>query len=176
MIRFLLAGKIMSGAEKFEEKKNSFLHAVKYFQIYGCDEPGSYDYAWNCGEMAQAQEGMELHQPCKSGNQIIYAWAMDAPELTLPPDTGFRMGKHTQIKYLVLQVHYAHIDTIPEQGDDSGVVLHYTETPQPQTAGVILMGTGGMAPAHTTTFFETACTVEDARTIHPFAFRYVILV
>jgi len=28
-----------------------------------------------------------------------------------------------------------------------------------------------MTPAHSTTFFETACTVDDARTIHPFAFR-----
>jgi len=150
---------------------NASAHTAHHMLIYGCNEPGSNDYAWNCGEMAQAEEGMELHAPCKSGNQIIYAWAMDAPELTLPPETGFRMGKNTQIKYLVLQVHYAHIDTIPEKGDDSGVVLHYTETPQAQTAGVILMGTGGMAPAHSTTFFETACTVEDAREIHPFAFR-----
>lgn len=121
--------------------------------------------------MAQAQPGLELHQPCKSGNQIIYAWAKDAPELALPPDTGFRMGKDSTIKYLVLQVHYAHIDKIPDVGDNSGVILHYTEKEQPKTAGVILLGTGGMAPAHSTTFFETACSVEDARTIHPFAFR-----
>jgi len=150
---------------------NASAHTAHHMLIYGCDEPGSTDSAWNCGEMAHAQEGMELHQPCKSGNQIIYAWAMDAPELKLPPDTGFRMGKHTQIKYLVMQIHYAHIDAIPKQGDNSGVILHYTETPQPQTAGVILMGTGGMTPGHSTTFFETACKVDDARTIHPFAFR-----
>merc|ERR1711997_468493 len=133
---------------------NASAHTAHHMLIYGCNEPGSNDVAWNCGEMAQAEEGMELHAPCKSGNQIIYAWAMDAPELTLPAETGFRMGRNTQIKYLVLQVHYAHIDTIPEKGDDSGVVLHYTETPQAQTAGVILMGTGGMAPAHSTTFFR----------------------
>merc|ERR1712008_512599 len=64
---------------------NASAHTAHHMLIYGCDEPGSLDYAWNCGEMAQAQEGKELHQPCKSGNQIIYAWAMDAPELTLPP-------------------------------------------------------------------------------------------
>lgn len=28
-----------------------------------------------------------------------------------------------------------------------------------------------MAPPHTTTFFETACEMEDSRVIHPFAFR-----
>ena len=58
-----------------------------------------------------------------------------------------------------------------EIGDDSGVVLHYTKKEQPQTAGVILLGTGGMAPGHTPTFFETACSVDDPRPIHPFAFR-----
>jgi len=51
------------------------------------------------------------------------------------------------------------------------VFLHFTEKPQPKTAGVILMGTGGVAPPHTTTFFETACKMEDPRTIHPLAFR-----
>lgn len=121
--------------------------------------------------MSQAEPGMELHQPCKSGNQIVYAWGMDAPELKLPADTGFRVGKGSQIKYFVLQVHYAHLDQIPEDGDNSGVILHFTETVQPQTAGVILLGTGGMIPAKSTTYFETACMVEDARTIHPFAFR-----
>ena len=38
--------------------------------------------------------------PCKSGkgSQIIYAWAKDAPDLTLPVNTGFRVGKRSQIK------------------------------------------------------------------------------
>merc|ERR1711879_582552 len=139
-------------------KPNATAHTAHHMLIYGCEEP-------------EAEEGLELHPPCAKGNQIIYAWAMDAPELKLPPDTGFRMGKDTNIKYLVLQVHYANIDQIRESGDDSGVVLHYTDEEQPQTAGVILLGTGGMAPGHSTTFFETACSVDDARTIHPFAFR-----
>ena len=60
---------------------------------------------------------------------------------------------------------------IPESGDDSGLFLHYTDQEQPQTAGVLLMGTAGLAPKHSTTFFETACHINDARHIHPFAFR-----
>jgi peptidylglycine monooxygenase len=52
-----------------------------------------------------------------------------------------------------------------------GVFLHFTDVEQPKTAGVILLGTGGQAPPHTTTFFETACEMEDPRTIHPIAFR-----
>ena len=41
----------------------------------------------------------------------------------------------------------------------------------PRTAGVLLLGTGGSMPAHSTTYFETACAVEDQREVHPFAFR-----
>ena len=75
------------------------------------------------------------------------------------------------------QVHYASVDHIPREGDDSGVFLQYTEkvTPghmsrnsyfkfhdqqsawqqeMPRTAGVLLMGTGGSAPPHSTTYFE----------------------
>ena len=82
-----------------------------------------------------------------------------------------RVGKESQIKYLVLQVHYAHLDKIPEEGDSSGIFLHYTRHPQPKTAGVLLLGTSGFAPKHSTTYFETACQMNDDREIHPFAFR-----
>ena len=130
--------------------------------------------AWNCGEMAAAVEpDMEQRPVCGPGSQsqIIYAWAMDAPGLQLPEGVGFRVGGDTSIKYLVLQVHYASTDYIDAAGDDSGVILQYTEQQQPKTAGVLLLGTGGSAPAHSTTFFETSCDIEDPRTIHPFAFR-----
>ena len=83
----------------------------------------------------------------------------------------FQVGGNTNIKYLVLQVHYASTEFIDPAGDDSGVFLQYTEQEQPKTAGVLLMGTGGSAPPHSTTYFETACEIEDDRTIHPFAFR-----
>ena len=81
------------------------------------------------------------------------------------------MGRGSDIKYLVLQVHYAHLDSIPSDGDASGINLEFTEERQPNLAGVLLLGTGGMAPPHSTTFFETACEIEDGREIHPFAFR-----
>ena len=68
-------------------------------------------------------------------------------------------------------MHYASVDQIPETGDDSGVFLKYTSQPQPKVAGVLLLGTAGSIPAHSTTFFETACEIDDSREIHPFAFR-----
>lgn len=54
----------------------------------------------------------ESGSPCGSGapSQIIYAWARDAPKLELPEGVGFKVGKDSPIQYIVLQVHYAHID------------------------------------------------------------------
>lgn len=72
---------------------------------------------------------------------------------------------------MVLQVHYASIEHIPESGDDSGIMIEWTTEEQPKIAGVMLLETGGLALPHSTTFFESACEIEDEREIHPFAFR-----
>jgi len=48
---------------------------------------------------------------CKSGDNIVYAWAMDAPELRLPPGVGFKVGGDTDIQWLVLQVHYKDVSS-----------------------------------------------------------------
>merc|ERR1711993_198051 len=146
-------------------------HTAHHMLIYGCEEPGTQEEVWNCGEMQGKPDGLEHHHPCKKGSTIIYGWAKDAPDFELPKDVGFKVGKESQIKYLVLQTHYAHLDMIPEEGDSSGIFLHYTRHPQPKTAGVLLLGTSGFAPKHSTTYFETACQMNDDREIHPFAFR-----
>jgi len=156
---------------------NASMHTAHHILVFGCEEPGSDEPVWNCGEMSghgvMQQKNMELKQVCKSGRstQIIYAWAMGAPELKLPQGVGFRVGADSRIQYLVLQVHYASVDQIPKTGDDSGVVITFTEEEQPKTAGVLLMGTGGYAPAHSTTYFETACMMKEDQAMHPFAFR-----
>merc|ERR1711971_1521134 len=128
-------------------RPNATKMTAPHMLIYGCEEPGAESPTWNCGEMAVKEPGMGSAQPCSKGSQIIYAWAMDAKSLELPKGVGFRVG------------------------GDSGVFLQYTEQEMPRTAGVLLMGTGGSAPPHSTTYFETACAIEDQREIHPFAFR-----
>lgn len=153
-------------------RPNATQHTAHHMLIYGCPSPGSDQAVWNCGEMhAPADSALGSAPPCSGGSQIIYAWAKDAPRLDLPEGVGFRVGKDSDIKYLVLQVHYAALDQIPESGDDSGIFLDFTTEEQPKVAGVLLMGTAGMAPPHSTTYFETACEIEDPRQIHPFAFR-----
>ncbi|XP_014677235.1 PREDICTED: probable peptidylglycine alpha-hydroxylating monooxygenase 1 [Priapulus caudatus] len=137
--------------------------------LFGCMQPGSSRDVWNCNEMGD--KGYGSAPPCAKGNQIIYAWAMDAPKLELPEGVGFKVGGNTDIQYLVLQVHYAHPEKLNGGMDDSGLVLKATTTPMPKRAGVLLMGTAGELAPHAETHMETACQIEDDIVMHPFAYR-----
>lgn len=62
--------------------------------------------------------------------QVLYAWARNAPKLKLPENVGFKVGRDSPIKYLVLQVHYAHSGMLNDgHNDQSGVILQYTSKP-----------------------------------------------
>ena len=63
------------------------------------------------------------------------------------------------------------MDEIPVDGDNSGVVIKYTNIPQPKAAGVYWTATNGWFSAHATTKAETACKIKTTTTLHPFAFR-----
>ena len=95
---------------------------------------------FSCGEMGRVLEGTKQATPCRSGDifghfvdyynfcctslkndvklagqEIIYAWARNAPKLELPPAVGFKVGgPASDVKYLVLQVHFLFDD------DDDG--------------------------------------------------------
>ncbi|XP_026293326.2 peptidylglycine alpha-hydroxylating monooxygenase [Frankliniella occidentalis] len=155
---------------------NATMATAHHMLLYGCSEPGSAKPVWNCGEMAAASDeaGYEASSPCKqgTGSEIVYAWARDAPTLSLPEDVGFKVGGDSDIKYLVLQVHYAHIDKFKDGStDDSGIFLHYTQRPLPRLAGVVLLGTGGRIAPHAEEHMETSCEMREHKVVHPFAYR-----
>lgn len=143
--------------------------------LYGCEEPGSTSSVWNCGEMAKSDSKYDSANVCARGSQILYAWAMDAPNLHLPKDVAFKVGGNTGVKTLVLQVHYKNVSSFvePENATDaSGLILTTTEQPQKRRAGVYLMVTGGEIPGKSIEYLEAACAFPDAELeIHPFAYR-----
>lgn len=142
--------------------------------LYGCETPGSEEKVWNCGEMLSTSDKAFKSAPvCQTGSKIIYAWAMDAPSLKLPPDVAFKVGGDTGINYLSMQIHYKNVSTFkPPQSktDSSGVTLITTDVPKANHAGVYLMVTGGEIPVGSIEYLETACPYDDIE-IHPFGFR-----
>jgi len=156
------------GFEPLAEK-----YTAHHMLLYGCKTPGRKDKLFNCGAMTAKQEDLNSAlSPCGSGSHVIYAWALNAPDLMLPDGVGFRVGgPDSDIDWLVLQVHYASISRIPEEGDNTGVVLKYTNVPQPKSAGVYYTMANGRMPSETITNVEAACKLQTNKQIHPFAFR-----
>ncbi|CAN7939868.1 unnamed protein product, partial [Ixodes hexagonus] len=160
---------------------NATMHVAHHILIYGCTEPGYREWdtpraVWDCGEMSGANDMYRSGPTCAWGTQTIYAWARDAPALSLPKGVGFKIGGNSGVRFLVLQVHYA--DTTAFLGgtkrDNSGILL--TVVPGStksvkRRAGVYLLGTAGMIPAKQKVKMEVACRMKEKITLHPFAFR-----
>jgi peptidylglycine monooxygenase len=141
---------------------------VHHMLLFGCEEPGSEEEVWDCGEMSTEKGRYKRSPTCTSQPDIIYAWARNAPKLDLPKGVGFRVGGGTRNRYLVLQVHYMHAMNQP---DFSGVQLSSTTVEQPRTAATLLLVTGGEIQPKTTEQLEVACVVDEPVEIHPFAYR-----
>ena len=58
--------------------------------------------------MSSRNGGKEIMGPvCKSGAKILYAWAMDAPDLKLPEGTSVRkliFRKRVKLQELILKI------------------------------------------------------------------------
>ncbi|KAK0425057.1 hypothetical protein QR680_009008 [Steinernema hermaphroditum] len=143
-------------------------HTAHHMLLFGCAEPGSEQPVWDCGEMTQTEADYLKASVCGEKPNILYAWAKDAPKLELPKGVGFKLAGDTNIRHLVLQVHYMHKLDAP---DFSGVRLETSEAPVEKTAATLLMVTGGEIAPNSKESFETACVVDEDVKIHPFAFR-----
>jgi len=151
---------------------NATSAVAHHMLLYGCGEPGAAELVWNCGAMASHNPQYGAAPVCQSGQQVVYAWAMDAPSLVLPEGVAFRVGRNSAISYLVLQVHYASVASFQDGStDDSGIFIYYKKKPQPKSAGVLLLATGGRILPRSVEFMEVECAVEEDKVLHPFAFR-----
>jgi len=163
---------------------NATKATAHHILIYGCESPGYSERdtpraVWDCGEMGVGAGGDQVIFPrggiCAGQSQIVYSWAMDAPSLKLPNGVGFKVGHGTNINYLVLQVHYAHVHRfINGEFDHSGITLRMLPQDNNEInklAGVLLMATDGRILGKSTEHFEAACPVEEPIEIHPFGFR-----
>ncbi|XP_031553480.1 peptidyl-glycine alpha-amidating monooxygenase B-like isoform X3 [Actinia tenebrosa] len=145
------------------------MHTAHHMLLFGCEVPASQEKSWNCGDM-----GVGV---CRSGSaeKIMYAWGRNAPVLKLPKDVAFKVGGSTIVKYLVLQVHYGHVDKFlknPSLKDQSGVTLFTTKQRSTHLAGIFLLAAGGSIPAHQKAWhLDVGCQYDNPAVIHPFAFR-----
>lgn len=148
--------------------------------LAGCLKPGSTDEVWNCGEM-QSSSGVDqsaskykVAPQCAEGTRMMYAYAMEAPPLTLPTNVTFGVGEKFNSSYLVVQVHYKNAKDFVKNADlkdYSGVKIVYQEKPSTKLGGIHLSLTGGIIPGHSITYMDMSCPYRGRTPLHPFAFR-----
>lgn len=162
---------------------------VHHMLVYGCQKPGilqrdSPNFVWDCGEMQSSVESKQEKsylegKVCEgSGMHILYGWALDAPALKLPKSVGFKVGgRQTDIKYLILQVHYGHFHAFlrqPDLTDNSGLILdtlpNKPESGITKQAGILILVSLGQVGVGKSKH-EIWCDIKDDIVIHPFRYR-----
>ena len=109
-------------------------HTAHHILLFGCEEPSSHAKVWTENttfEIVHPLGAKAEGQGACLKDQIQYLWGWtkqheSTPEVILPEGVGFRVGKDSRVKYLVMQVHYNKVDRIPPEGDISGILIHYT--------------------------------------------------
>ncbi|CAI2730305.1 unnamed protein product [Schistosoma spindalis] len=138
---------------------------VHHLILFGCEEPGSTEGLWKCGEMSNSETSV-----CHASESILYSWAMGAPSFEMPYDVSFKVGYETPYKYLVLQVHYKDAMNLDEK-DTSGLELTTQSTPTSKLAGIYILASGEDIGPSQIARLDVACSYTGNATLHPFAFR-----
>lgn len=145
------------------------MHIAHHMLLFGCsdDEPLEIKKTWQCGEM----------QPvCNGGSQsILYAWGKNAPPLKMPENVGFHVGGNSNVRYLVLQIHYLDVSSFQDgHTDSSGILFGITSLRKQYHAGIYFLGDGYTSiPPHTEKFnINMGCSYPiDSPQLFPFRFR-----
>ncbi|ESO86676.1 hypothetical protein LOTGIDRAFT_128636, partial [Lottia gigantea] len=142
---------------KFEALANA--STAHHILLFGCsDGPALTTPTWGCPPL------------CKSREQIMFAWAKNAPPTVLPKDVGFRVGGGSTIRNIVLQIHYAHSSPYPDQ---SGIRVYVTRQKYKYVAGIFLMMSYSITipPHKSVVHADVSCKYNGKTEIHPFAYR-----
>ncbi|KAK3593802.1 hypothetical protein CHS0354_014344 [Potamilus streckersoni] len=129
--------------------------------LFGCEEPASFETFWKCGAV------------CSGRDQIIFAWAKNAPPLKMPKDVGLHIGKEAGISYIVVQIHYVHKFEENAQPDYSGIRLYVTKERQQYMAGIYLMLAYDLEipPNTEKVTANVSCKFDWEDPIYPFGYR-----
>ncbi|KAK3756261.1 hypothetical protein RRG08_035321 [Elysia crispata] len=148
-------------------------HASKqtahHMMVYGCKDIPNHHLVWDC-HLSESKESE--NSVCRGGQrEILFAWAMDAPAKSLPEGVGIRVSGTTDIKYMVVQLHYASI--FPEGvTDSSGVTITLTHQRPPMQAGYLVLANDGYIPPKQQAYaVESYCMYTGDYPIYPIGYR-----
>ena len=101
---------------------------------------------WILYRTTQPQEAGGVF-PCDVGLQLsadfVAGWAPGGGNVMMPPGVGLELGAPGD--WYILQVHYHNAAQYPDALDRSGVAFCTPDQPEPQTAGVLTLGTTSLS-------------------------------
>uniref|UniRef100_A0A0B6ZEM1 peptidylglycine monooxygenase n=1 Tax=Arion vulgaris TaxID=1028688 RepID=A0A0B6ZEM1_9EUPU len=141
-----------------------------HMMVYGCNLPANYKKSWICDE--NEQDPPSDKSVCRSESpKVVFAWALNAPDKTLPQGVGFRVSGDTRINYLVVQLHYVKAFRRGVK-DKSGIILEMTKTrPQQQAGYIVLANHGFIPPGRKEYHVDSLCNYTSNYTIYPIGYR-----
>mmetsp|Transcript_30082 Transcript_30082/g.33604 ORF Transcript_30082/g.33604 Transcript_30082/m.33604 type:complete len:436 (-) Transcript_30082:34-1341(-) len=83
----------------------------------------------------------------------------------LPPQAGVRIGKGTDLRYAVLQIHYDNPTLATNRVDSSGVTLHFTRHLREFDVGFLLLAANDFSipPGHNDYEIAGTCTKDETK-------------
>ncbi|XP_066923969.1 peptidyl-glycine alpha-amidating monooxygenase B-like [Clytia hemisphaerica] len=146
------------------------MRVAHHMMIFSCEEPFLKDKIWD--------NGHGHPKVCKDGYraEIKYAWGKNAPPLQMPKDVAFHIGGRSKAKYLVLEVHYLHVDSFKDgkTKDHSGFTFITTSKRPKYFAGIyLLQNMHTSIPPHQKKFHMSAeCRYRNKEGMKMHAFRF----
>ncbi|XP_075255399.1 peptidylglycine alpha-hydroxylating monooxygenase-like [Convolutriloba macropyga] len=122
--------------------------SAHHLLIYGCERPAQFtNGVYSCSMTIENGDFM-LGEHCDNDYRetLLFQAAMGSGHFQLPDDVAFKVGKGTPYKYIVLQVHYAHVEPFendPNLKDYSGFEVAYQITPTKLLGGILISGAPG---------------------------------
>lgn len=152
----------------FEALPEAFGGKVHHMLVFGCDGIKSSDENFQCGMSAGPCRGLPRQT-------FLFGWAKDAPGIALPDHVGFAIGPKSHVRTIVIQVHYA--NPLKDM-DSSGVLMHYTTTPEIAQINQYASVVAGVAaskliipPRVEKTSIPVTCSYNGPEPLNVFAFR-----
>jgi len=138
---------------------------VHHISLFGCDNTfNNTDRAWDCNDLSlcgrKSRKGEKIRK--------LFGWSLDATSFKMPDGIGFKAGPNSDMRYLVMNVHYSKNTT----NDHSGIEYMFQKKPVHYGAGMYAFVTNEIAiPPHTKNYYVNMSCDYNGPTLKVFSFR-----
>eukprot|EP00546_Thalassionema_frauenfeldii_P011335 CAMPEP_0178917658 /NCGR_PEP_ID=MMETSP0786-20121207/13369_1 /TAXON_ID=186022 /ORGANISM="Thalassionema frauenfeldii, Strain CCMP 1798" /LENGTH=601 /DNA_ID=CAMNT_0020591233 /DNA_START=44 /DNA_END=1849 /DNA_ORIENTATION=+ len=130
----------------------------------GVDTTGFVHHYIAMGLPGECAADVANNNPLK---KVLYIWAPGQDPMLFPPKVSYPLGSDTQLKSLLLEIHYSNLNSVEDVVDDTGIVMFYMKEPREFDAQVMVLGSApgafgidGTVIPEGTSRHENACPEE----------------